>query len=121
MTGSTAGIGYATARGLLAEGAQVTINGRTEARARAAVDTLRRDVPHATVDGVAADLGTAAGCAALIAHLPDVDVLVNNIGIFEPKPFEDIADDDWMRFFETNVLSGVRFARHYVQIGRAHV
>lgn len=119
MTGSTAGIGYATARGLLAEGAQVTINGRTEARARAAVDTLRRDVPHATVDGVAADLGTAAGCAALIAHLPDVDVLVNNIGIFEPKPFEDIADDDWMRFFETNVLSGVRFARHYVRGMRA--
>jgi NAD(P)-dependent dehydrogenase (short-subunit alcohol dehydrogenase family) len=115
VTGSTAGIGFAAARGLLAEGAHVTINGRTETRVQAAIDTLRREVPHAVIDGVAADLGTADGCAAVIAHVPDVDILVNNVGIFEPKPFDAISDADWMRFFETNVLSGVRVARHYVR------
>jgi NAD(P)-dependent dehydrogenase (short-subunit alcohol dehydrogenase family) len=114
VTGSTAGIGLAAAKALAQEGATVTVNGRTGARVRAAVDLIRRDVPGAAVTGVAADLSTAAGCQALVSALPAVDVLVNNMGIFEPKPFEEIPDADWLRFFETNVLSGVRLARHYV-------
>jgi NAD(P)-dependent dehydrogenase (short-subunit alcohol dehydrogenase family) len=71
-------------------------------------------VPDATVNGIAADLGNGEGCPALVERLPDLDVLVNNMGIFEPKPFEEITDEDWMRFFETNVLSGIRLSRHYV-------
>ena len=114
VTGSTAGIGLATARLLAAEGAEVIVNGRTEARVEEAVRAIREAVPDAAVRGVAADLGSAAGCQALIEHVPDVDVLVNNVGIFEPKPFEEIPDADWLRFFETNVLSGVRMARHYI-------
>jgi NAD(P)-dependent dehydrogenase (short-subunit alcohol dehydrogenase family) len=78
------------------------------------VERLRAELPGATVDGIAADLSKANGCQALIGQLPDVDVLVNNLGIFEPKPFEQIPDEDWIRFFETNVLSGIRLARHYV-------
>jgi NAD(P)-dependent dehydrogenase (short-subunit alcohol dehydrogenase family) len=115
VTGSTAGIGLATARALAAEGAHVTLNGRTQARVDSAVATLRREIFGAQVSGIAADLATAAGCQALIGRLPEVDVLVNNLGIFEPKPFEQIPDQDWMRFFETNVLSGIRLSRHYVQ------
>jgi NAD(P)-dependent dehydrogenase (short-subunit alcohol dehydrogenase family) len=119
VTGSTAGIGWAAARALAAEGAEVTINGRTGPRVERAVEALLQAVPHATVRGVAADLGTAAGCDALVAGLPEVDVLVNNLGIFEPKPFEEISDADWLRFFETNVLSGIRLARRYVTGMRA--
>ena len=115
VTGSTAGIGLATARALAAEGGLVTVNGRTQERVDAALKALRQDVRDAKVEGFAADLSTKAGCEALIAHLPDVDVLVNNMGIFEPKPFDDISDEDWMRFFEMNVLSGVRLSRHYVK------
>ena len=114
VTGSTAGIGWATARALAREGARVTINGRTPARVDEALGRLRADVPGAAVDGIAADLAGADGCRALLAELPSVDILVNNLGIFEPKRFEDIPDDDWLRFFETNVLSGIRLARHYV-------
>ena len=119
VTGSTAGIGLATARALGVEGAHVTVNGRTEARVAAAVDRLKRETPGSTVGGVVADLSSSEGCRSLIAQLEDVDVLVNNMGIFEPKPFADITDDDWMRFFETNVLSGIRLARHYVREMRA--
>ena len=115
VTGSTAGIGLATARALANEGAHVTVNGRTEARVGDAVDRLRNELSNATVDGIAADLSSGDGCRALIGHLPDVDVLVNNLGIFEAKPFEQIPDEDWIRFFETNVLSGIRLARHYVR------
>jgi NAD(P)-dependent dehydrogenase (short-subunit alcohol dehydrogenase family) len=114
VTGSTAGIGYATARALAREGAVVTLSGRTQARVDAALTQLAADVPGAQANGIAADLGTAEGCAALVARLPAVDVLVNNLGIFEPKPFEQISDADWLRFFEVNVLSGVRMARHFV-------
>jgi NAD(P)-dependent dehydrogenase (short-subunit alcohol dehydrogenase family) len=114
VTGSTAGIGFATARALAAEGAHVTVNGRTEARVAAAVNQIERMVPNAVVSGIAADLGTAAGCETIVRQLPDVDVLVNNVGIFEPKTFEAITDRDWMLFFETNVMSGVRLSRHYV-------
>jgi NAD(P)-dependent dehydrogenase (short-subunit alcohol dehydrogenase family) len=119
VTGSTAGIGFATARALAGEGAHVTVNGRTEARVAHALDRLRRELPRARVDGIAADLGTAGGCREMVHRLPDVDVLVNNLGIFEPKPFEEIPDEDWLRFFEVNVLSGVRLARHYVSGMRA--
>lgn len=115
VTGSTAGIGFATARALAAEGAQVIINGRRDARVNAALAQLRHELPGASVQGVAADLSTAAGCEALIAAQPEVEVLVNNLEIFELTPFEQISDEDWLRFFETNVLSGVRLARHYVR------
>ena len=119
VTGSTAGIGWATARALAAEGAEVIINGRSEPRVQAALAALRRELPAANVRGVAADLASAAGCAALTAQLGAVDILVNNLGIFEPKAFADISDADWLRFFEVNVLSGVRLARHYVEGMRA--
>jgi NAD(P)-dependent dehydrogenase (short-subunit alcohol dehydrogenase family) len=114
VTGSTAGIGLAAARALAEEGALVTVNGRTDERVQAAVRTLEREVPGARVAGVAADLGRAEGCAALARQVPEVDILVNNVGIFEPKPFEEIPDQDWFRFFETNVMSGVRLTRHYL-------
>jgi NAD(P)-dependent dehydrogenase (short-subunit alcohol dehydrogenase family) len=115
ISGSTAGIGFATAKGLAAEGAHVIVNGRTAARVAEAVEAIRRAHPHATVDGVAANLGTAAGCTEVVTRHPDVDILVNNLSIFDPRPFEDIPDDDWLRFFETNVLSGVRLSRHYAR------
>jgi NAD(P)-dependent dehydrogenase (short-subunit alcohol dehydrogenase family) len=119
VTGSTAGIGFAAARLLAAEGARVTVNGRQQKRVESAVRSIRETTGGADVDGVAADLATAQGCAQLIAQIPDVDVLVNNVGIFEPKAFEEISDQDWMRFFETNVMSGVRLSRHYLSGMRA--
>jgi NAD(P)-dependent dehydrogenase (short-subunit alcohol dehydrogenase family) len=114
VTGSTAGIGLATARALAMEGATVTVNGRTAPRVSQAVKQLQSEVAGARVQGIAADLSGAAGCAELVRQLPLVDILVNNLGIFEPKPFEQISDADWFRFFETNVLSGVRLSRHYI-------
>ena len=114
VTGSTAGIGHAIARGLAAAGADVVINGRTKAKVDAAVVSVVRAVANAKVRGVAADVSTAAGCGALIAALPQTDILINNAGIFEPKPFVDIPDEDWSRFFETNVMSGVRLSRAYL-------
>lgn len=119
ITGSTAGIGFATAEALAREGARVIINGRTSARVDAAVTQLRKSLGRADIQGLAADVATAAGCASVIRAFPELDVLVNNMGIFEPKPFEDIGDADWLRFFEANVLSGVRLSRHYVRGMRA--
>jgi NAD(P)-dependent dehydrogenase (short-subunit alcohol dehydrogenase family) len=109
VTGSTAGIGFATARQLAREGAFVYVNGRTEARVRKALGEI-----DGKAEGVAADLGTAAGAQKLFAQVKNIDILVNNLGIFEPRPFLEIDDADWMRFFEVNVLSGVRMARHYL-------
>jgi NAD(P)-dependent dehydrogenase (short-subunit alcohol dehydrogenase family) len=115
VTGSTAGIGLAAARAIAAEGARVIINGRTESRVQTAVETLRALATPGSVEGIAADLSTATGCQAVTDAHPDVDILVNNLGVFEPKPFGEISDADWLRFFETNVLSGIRLARHYVR------
>jgi NAD(P)-dependent dehydrogenase (short-subunit alcohol dehydrogenase family) len=119
ITGSTAGIGFAAGRALLREGARVMLNGRTQERVEAAVKALRTEFPGAHVGGVAADLGTAAGCAELVEQVPELDILINNVGIFQPQPFETITDADWFRFFETNVLSGVRLSRHYLPGMRA--
>jgi len=114
VTGSTAGIGNAIARGLAATGADVVVNGRTEAKVDAAVAAIAGKLPGSKVRGVAADVSTAEGCKALVAALPDVDILINNAGIFEPKGFLDIPDEDWSRFFDVNVMSGVRLARAYL-------
>ena len=114
VSGSTLGIGFAIAKGLAQAGARVVLNGRSENSVGKARDRLLKEVPKAQVDGVAADLGTAEGVAKLVAQVPQTDILVNNLGIFEPKAFEDIPDADWMRFFETNVMSGIRLSRAYV-------
>jgi NAD(P)-dependent dehydrogenase (short-subunit alcohol dehydrogenase family) len=113
ITGSTAGIGFAIALGLAREGARVTLTGRTQAAVEAALARLRTEVPKANADGVAADCATAAGAQAVFDRAPDPDILVNNLGIYERKPFFEIPDADWLRLFEVNVLSGVRFARRY--------
>jgi NAD(P)-dependent dehydrogenase (short-subunit alcohol dehydrogenase family) len=114
VTGSTAGIGFAIANGLAEAGARVVVNGRNEAGVDTAVAALRQAVPGAAVRGVAADLGTAEGCAALVAAEPATDILVNNLGIFGPQDFFDIPDSEWTRFFEVNVMSGVRLSRAYL-------
>jgi NAD(P)-dependent dehydrogenase (short-subunit alcohol dehydrogenase family) len=114
VTGSTAGIGHAIARLLAAEGAAVVVNGRTEARVAEAVRAIAEAVPGAAVSGAAADLSTADGPRRLVRALPEADILINNAGIFEPKPFEEIPDEDWLRFFQVNVMSGVRLTRHYL-------
>ena len=114
VTGSTAGIGFATAQRLAEEGAAVVLNGRTPEHVDQAVQRLRSAAPAAQVQGVAADLSTTSGCVQLTARIPQVDILVNNLGIFEPKPFLEITDEDWLRFFETNVMSGIRLSRHYL-------
>jgi NAD(P)-dependent dehydrogenase (short-subunit alcohol dehydrogenase family) len=110
VTGSTAGIGFSIAQHLAREGATVWVNGRTQAR----VDRAVGAIGGANVMGVPADLGTKAGIDALVAKVPRVDVLVNNFGIFEIKPVLEISDEDWLRFFESNVLSGIRLARAYL-------
>lgn len=114
VTGSTGGIGLAIAQGLAASGAAVVLNGRSDKRVQAAIETVLRDSPGVSVDGVAADLATAEGAAAFIRQVPEANILVNNMGIYEPKPFADITDDDWHRFFDANVMSGVRLSRHYL-------
>jgi NAD(P)-dependent dehydrogenase (short-subunit alcohol dehydrogenase family) len=114
VTGSTSGIGHAIAKGLAAVGADVVVNGRTQAKVDAAVAAIAKAVPGSRVRGVAADVSTGAGCKSLAAALPEADILINNTGIFEPKEFFDIPDEDWSRFFETNVMSGVRLSRVYM-------
>ena len=112
VTGSTAGIGYAIAEALSKKGARVIINGRTKGRVDHAVAKLQ--AAFGEVHGLAADLGAAEGVRQAIGQFPDIEILVNNLGIFEPKPFEQIPDEDWLRFFEVNVLSGVRLSRYYL-------
>jgi NAD(P)-dependent dehydrogenase (short-subunit alcohol dehydrogenase family) len=115
VTGSTSGIGHAVAKGLAAAGATVVVNGRTQVKVEVAVGLIAKAVPGAKVRGIAADVSTAEGCNSLVAALPKVDILINNAGIFSPKGFFDIPDEDWMRFFEVNVMSGVRLSRAYMQ------
>ena len=112
ISGSTAGIGFAIAKRLLNEGATVIINGRTKESIDKAISELQANVAGANVTGIAADFSKAQEVAALIKQLPAIDVLINNAGIFEPKAFTDIPDEDWFRFFEVNVMSGVRLSRH---------
>lgn len=114
VSGSTAGIGLAIAKALAAEGASVVINGRTGTRVAQAVEQVRQTVKGAQVRGVAADLGTASGTEAFLKQTPEADVVINNLGIYEAKPFAEITDADWLRLFEVNVLSGVRLARNYL-------
>jgi NAD(P)-dependent dehydrogenase (short-subunit alcohol dehydrogenase family) len=114
VTGSTAGIGFAIAESLAKEGAHVYVNGRTQRRVDAAISAIRSGSGAARVEGIAADFSSSTGAETVIAKLPAVDVLVNNVGIFEPKPFAEIPDADWFRFFEVNVMSGVRLSRHYL-------
>jgi NAD(P)-dependent dehydrogenase (short-subunit alcohol dehydrogenase family) len=114
ISGSTAGIGFAIAQALACESAQVIINGRTQNRVDEALAKIQKEAPKAKLAGIAADLGTNAGCDLVARRFPTVDILVNNLGIFEPKPFEQIPDADWQRFFEINVMSGVRLSRAYL-------
>jgi NAD(P)-dependent dehydrogenase (short-subunit alcohol dehydrogenase family) len=114
VSGSTQGIGRVIAARLAEAGAATTINGRGEDRVRGVVDELRAARPDARIDGVAADVSTAAGAEAVSAALPHIDILVNNLGIFEPEPVLEIDDDTWRRYWEVNVLSGVRLARRYL-------
>ena len=114
VTGSTAGIGFAIAQGLAREGAEVLINGRTQERVDIAVATIKKKFPDARVEGFAGDLGQAAVADQLLTRYPEIQILVNNLSIFEPKEFTEITDDDWRRFFEVNILSGVRLSRAYL-------
>lgn len=109
VTGSTKGIGFAIARSLANEGAQVIVNGRSEESTRTAVRNL-----GGRARGVAADISSAVGCQELVRQVPRVDILVNNAGIFEPKPFAEIPDEDWDRFYQVNVMSGIRLTRAYL-------
>jgi NAD(P)-dependent dehydrogenase (short-subunit alcohol dehydrogenase family) len=114
VTGSTAGIGFAIATLFAEEGAKVVVNGRSEARVKAAAEKIRRKQKDAEIVEVAADLATKEGVAALTNKVSSVDVLVNNLGIYEARPFPEITDEEWMRIFEVNVLSGVRLSRFYL-------
>jgi len=115
VTGSTKGIGLATAIGLARMGASVIVNGRTEAAVAEAVGKIKGAIPAAKTQSAAIDLSTAEGCATIIQRFPAVDILVNNLGVYEPKPFFDATDQDWRTMFEVNVMSGVRLTRHYLK------
>src|SRR5450755_3297752 len=114
VSGSTAGIGFAIANTLASEGAQVIVNGRTQARVDSALEKIRKQTPKADLRGIAGDLSTAAGVQSFVKEAPEADILINNLGIFEPKPFAEIPDADWLRMFEINVMSGVRMSRAYL-------
>ena len=114
VSGSTKGIGFAIAIGLAREGARVIVNGRSQKAVAEAKNHIDQFVPGARIESFAGDLSTAAATETLVQRFALVDILVNNLGIFEPKPFEDIPDEDWRRFFEVNVLSGVRLSRAYL-------
>lgn len=114
VTASTAGIGFAIARALAEEGAEVIINGRTQERVERACERIAAEVPGARTDGIAADLSLAAGVDEVTDRFASVDILVNNLGVFEVKRFAEIEDLDWFKFFETNVMSGVRLSRFHL-------
>lgn len=114
VTGSTAGIGLAIAQTLAAEGARVIVNGRTQPRVDEALAAIRKEVPGAKLESFAGDLSKTEESDRIVKQFPEIDILVNNLGIFEPKPFEEIPDSDWMRFFEVNFMSGMRLSRSYL-------
>lgn len=113
ISGSTAGIGLATATLLAAEGANVYINGRTQQRIDEAIAAIKRDVPNAKVQGIPADFSKAEDVQNILKVLPETDILINNVAIFAPVPFTEITDEDWLNIYEVNVLSGIRLSRHY--------
>lgn len=116
VSGSTGGIGLAIATTLAQEGSTVIVNGRTQERVNQAIDQIKQSVPNAKLQGIAADLGTLAGVQAMIQQVPKVDILVNNLGIYNSQAFADITDEAWMNMLEVNVMSGVRLSRHYLPL-----
>jgi len=114
VTGSTKGIGFSIARALASEGAQVIVTGRSEEAVQKAAADLKQACPQGKVDGVAGDLASTEAADRLVGRFPAIDILVNNLGIYEPKPFEEISDADWLRMFEVNVLSAIRLSRAYL-------
>ncbi|MBY8911397.1 SDR family oxidoreductase [Bacillus sp. YC2] len=115
VTGSTSGIGKAIAASLIAEGADVIINGRREEKVKETIRELQHQTPGARLYPAAFDLGTAEGCSRIFQQYPEIDILVNNLGIFEPAEYFDIPDEEWLRFFEVNIMSGVRLTRRYLK------
>jgi NAD(P)-dependent dehydrogenase (short-subunit alcohol dehydrogenase family) len=113
ITGSTAGIGFAIAKALANEGAKVFVNGRTTDRVNQAVERLKKETGNRDIKGIVADFSDKDQILQLIVQLSEVDILINNVGVFEPKAFEDITDEDWFKFYEVNVLSGIRLSRAY--------
>jgi NAD(P)-dependent dehydrogenase (short-subunit alcohol dehydrogenase family) len=114
VTGSTAGIGLAIAEALAGEGARVVVNGRGEARVGEAIASIRATYPDARLEALAVDLATQPGAGTALDRFPELDILINNLGIYEPRPFEEITDGDWQRLIEANFMSGVRLARHHL-------
>ncbi|MBE9180120.1 SDR family oxidoreductase [Oculatella sp. LEGE 06141] len=116
VSGSTAGIGLAIASALAQEGATVIVNGRSQERVASAIETIQKAVPAANLQGIVADLSTRTGTTEAFQQAPRVDILVNNLGMYEPKSFAEITDEDWQNIFEVNVLSGIRLSRHYLPL-----
>lgn len=114
VSGSTAGIGYAIAKTFAKEGAIVYLNGRNQQKVALALNALKTEIPHAQVEGITADLTTEEGFNTATALLPETDILINNLGFYEPVPFFESTDADWTKLFDTNVLSGVRLTRYYM-------
>ena len=114
VSGSTAGIGFAIAKTLAAEGARVIVNGRTEKRVQEAMASIRSTVPAAALEPLVADLSQASAVADAVKRFPEAEILVNNLGVYVPRAFEKISDADWMAMIETNFMSGVRLSRHYL-------
>jgi NAD(P)-dependent dehydrogenase (short-subunit alcohol dehydrogenase family) len=116
VSGSTGGIGLAIATTLAQEGATVIVNGRTQERVNAAINQIKHSIPNVKLQGIAADLGTPAGVELLLQQVPEVDILVNNLGIYSSQAFADISDEAWMNILEVNVMSGIRLSRHYLPL-----
>ncbi len=114
VTGSTAGIGKAIAKSLVAEGVTVIINGRHEDKVHQTKQEIQQQYPEAVLQSLVSDLGTAQGCQKAIEEFPVVDILINNLGIFEPKEYFNISDEEWFKMFEVNIMSGVRLTRWYL-------